>query len=296
MTVADRLLVLGAGTMGSQIAQQAALGGANVLLVDTARAQLQRAVASNRTHLERRVDKGRLDANAAVTALARVVISDDLSAAAESDWAIEAIVEEVDAKRAAFRDLDRVLPAHAGIASNSSNIVISRVADATGRPELCCNMHFFHPVLVMEICEVGRGPATSDETVDRAITWCRWMNRRPVLVEREVDGFIVNRILGAASREAFSLLADDIASVADIDEAARSGLNWPLGPFQLADFSGIDVVLGVRRDRALRDHQPGDEATVTILQRLVDAGRLGRKSGCGFYDYTSPPPVSVALP
>jgi len=291
------LLVLGAGTMGAQIAQQAALHGVEVSLVDVDESQLERAVTSNRGHLSRRVERGKLEAAEADAALRRVRVHTDLEpAAAGCTWAIEAIVEEEQAKREAFARLDRSMAPGAGIASNSSNIVVSRLASATKRPELCCNMHFFHPVLVMDLCEVVRGPKTTAETMQRAVAWSRRMGRTPVVIEREVDGFVVNRILGAYSREAFLLLADGVASVADIDPAARLGLNWPMGPFQLADLSGLDTVLGVRRDRMLREHQPGDEATVSILERMVAAGRLGRKSGVGFYDYSADPPQPVPLP
>ena len=167
------------------------------------------------------------------------------------------MVELPSVKREIFAALDAHLPARAGIATNSSNIVVSRLADATARPELCCNMHFFHPVLVMDLCEVVRGPETSDETCARAVAWSRRMGRTPIVVEKEIDGFIVNRILGAASREAFSLLKGGVASAEDIDIAVRKGLNWPMGPFQLADFSGLDTVLTIRRDRMERDHAPG---------------------------------------
>jgi 3-hydroxybutyryl-CoA dehydrogenase len=293
----ERLLVLGSGTMGSQIAQQAALCGVDVDLVDVSAEQLQRAVAQNRALLEKRVARGRLDAADAEAALARVSTSDDLpGAAARCQWAIEAIVERVDAKREAFAELDRHLPDGAGIATNSSNIVSSRLADATQRPQLCCNMHFFHPVLVMDVCEVVRGPHTSDDTARRAVEWCRRIGRTPVLIEREIDGFVVNRVLGAASREAFTLLTDGVASAEDIDAAVRHGLNWPMGPFQLADFSGLDTVLNVRRDRFEQSAQPGDRATVELLERLVADGRLGRKNGRGFYDYSTSPPAPLPLP
>jgi 3-hydroxybutyryl-CoA dehydrogenase len=294
---AERLLVLGSGTMGSQIAQQAALSGVDVDLVDVSIEQLQRAAAQNRELLDKRVARGKLDAQAAEAALARVTTSDDLPAsAARCQWAIEAIVEVVDAKRQAFAELDRHLPAGAGIATNSSNIVSSRLADATKRPELCCNMHFFHPVLVMDVCEVVRGPHTAADTAQRAVAWCRRIGRTPVLIEREIDGFVVNRVLGAASREAFTLLTDGVASMEDIDAAVRHGLNWPMGPFQLADFSGLDTVLNVRRDRFEQSKQPGDGATVELLERLVAEGRLGRKSGRGFYDYSATPPLPLPLP
>jgi len=292
-----RLLVLGAGTMGAQIAQQAALHGVDTWLVDVDAAQLQRAVAANRGLLQRRVDRGKLGAADLEAALDRVHTTTELEPAVDGcTWAIEAIVENVDAKRDAFALLDRHLAPVAGIATNSSNIVISRIASATKRPELCCNMHFFHPVLVMDLCEVVRGPLTSDETISRAVAWCDRIGRKAIVIEREIDGFVVNRILGALSREAFAMLADGVASVSDIDTAARAGLNWPMGPFQLADFSGLDTVLGVRRDRMMREHQAGDEATVLILERLVSAGRLGRKSGRGFYDYSTDPPSPLPLP
>lgn len=297
MSDEGRLLVLGAGTMGAQIAQQAALHGVEVSLVDVDAAQLERAVAANRGHLQRRVERGKLAAADAEAALARVSTSADVKPAAGGcTWAIEAIVEQEEAKREAFAILDSCLQPGAGIATNSSNIVVSRLASATRRPELCVNMHFFHPVLVMDLCEVVRGPATSDDTMERAQAWCRRMGRTPVVIEREIDGFVVNRILGAYSREAFVLLAEGVASVADIDTAARAGLNWPLGPFQLADLSGIDTVLNVRRDRMQREHEPGDAATVAILERLVSAGRLGRKTRRGFYDYATDPPEPLPLP
>ena len=283
--------------MGAQIAQQAAVSGVEVDLVEISPAQLERGLASNRGHLERRVARGRITAAEAEAALARVSGSTEIAESApRCAWAIEAIVEEVGAKREAFAELDRHLPPGAGIASNSSNIVSSRLADVTGRPELCCNMHFFHPVLVMDLCEVVRGSHTAPATFERAAGWARRIGRTPILVEREIDGFIVNRVLGAACGEAFTLLDDGIATVADIDLAVRSGLGWPMGPFELADFSGLDVVLGVRRDREERTGSRGADATVRILERLVAAGRLGRKSGAGFYDYSSDPPVPLPLP
>jgi 3-hydroxybutyryl-CoA dehydrogenase len=292
-----RLLVVGAGTMGGQIAQQAALHGIDVALVDVNPEVLERAMASNRKWLDRRVEKGKLDRDAADAAARGVTATTDLAtAAAGSAWAIEAVIEVASVKREVFAALDAQLPADAGIATNSSNIVVSRLADATRRPELCCNMHFFHPVLVMDLCEVARGPQTSDETCARAVAWSRRMGRTPIVVEKEIDGFIVNRILGAASREAFSLLQGGVASAEDIDVAVRKGLNWPMGPFQLSDFSGLDTVLTIRRDRMERDHAPGDVATVAILERMVAAGRLGRKSGRGFYDYAVDPPAPLPLP
>jgi 3-hydroxybutyryl-CoA dehydrogenase len=280
------LLVAGAGTMGAQIALQAALHGIPVHLVDVSAEQLGRGVAANQALLDARVAKGRLGAEDAAAATARISTFTSLADAAPgSDWAIEAVVEDEAAKRQVFAQLAAALPAHAGIASNSSTIVVSRLAGATERPELCCNMHFFHPVTVMDLCEVVRGPQTAETTIERAVRWCERMGRTAVVMDRETDGFIVNRIVGAAMREAFDLAAQGFASFRDIDVAVRNGLRWPLGPFQLADFSGLDTYLNVRRDAAARSPQPGDAQAIEMLDGMVAAGRTGRKSGRGFYDY-----------
>ena len=205
-----RVVVVGAGTMGSQIALQTALSGRyDVALVDTVAGQLERASGQNRKLLDRSVEKGRLTGEAADQAFQRIAPSDDLaSAAGEADLVIEAVIEDFAAKKGVFEALGK----HAGmdtiLASNSSTIAISRLADFTGRPERCCNMHFFHPVTVMQLCEVVRGPKTSDETVVTAMEFVRSIGRTPVLLKKEIWGFIVNRILFAASEEAMRLLDD----------------------------------------------------------------------------------------
>ncbi|HKF76277.1 MAG TPA: 3-hydroxyacyl-CoA dehydrogenase family protein [Candidatus Dormibacteraeota bacterium] len=280
-----RLAVIGAGSMGAQIAQQAALHGVDVRLQDVSQEQLDRALASNRALLQRRVDRGRLPAAELEPALARVRPAGDLPAAvSEADIVIEAIVERLDAKRDVFAELGRVAPAGAVLASNSSTMGISRLADATGRPDRCCNMHFFYPPLVMDLVEVVRGPETADETVDRAMAFAREMGRTPVLLRREIDGFIVNRILHMASQEAYRLLDAGVATFEDIDTAVEKGLNWPMGPFRLGDFSGLDVTYNAR----LHMYQTtGDERyrPSRQLEAKVRAGHLGRKTGRGWYEY-----------
>jgi len=279
-----RVLVVGAGTMGSQIALQTALSGRYaVSLVDSAPGQLERGRAHNRALLDRRVEKGRLTENAAEEALARIHDSNDLAQAAPgADLAIEAVIEDFDAKKGVFESLGKHAKKDAILASNSSTIAISRLAGFTGRPELCCNMHFFHPVTVMQLCEVVRGPETSDATIATAMEFVRSIDRTPVLLEKEIWGFIVNRILFAASEEAMRLLEGGYASAEDIDIAVQKGLNWPMGPFHLLDFSGLDIFYGAMKDRHRQGE--GDDAP-ELLRRLVEEGHLGVKSGQGFFEY-----------
>jgi len=280
-----RLAVIGSGSMGAQIAQQAALHGAEVALNDVSDDQLDKAVAGNRRLLERRVAKGSLPAAEMEAALHRVRPTADLAeAVAGADIVIEAIVEQLEPKRRLFARLGELAPADAVLASNSSTMGISQIADASGRPAMCCNMHFFYPPLVMELVEIVRGPGTSDQTVERAVAFGREMGRVPVVLNKEIDGFIVNRILHAASQEAYRLLDAGVASFEDIDTAVEKGLNWPMGPFRLGDFSGLDVTYNARlhmyRTTGDERYRPSDQ-----LRAKVEAGQLGRKTGRGWYVY-----------
>jgi len=280
-----RLAVVGAGSMGAQIAQQAALQGVDVYLHDQSAEQLQKARDSNRGHVMRRVEKGKLDKAEAEKALTRVQTTTDLSeAVSHTDFVIEAVFEDLQLKRSVFAELDRAAPKDAVLASNSSTMGISKIADATSRPELCVNMHFFYPVLVMDLVEVVRGPATSDGTVDRAMSAAREIGRTPVLINKEIDGFIVNRILHAATQEAYRLLDAGVAGFEDIDVAVEKGLNWPMGPFRLGDFSGLDVTYNARlhmfKTTGEERFRPSPQ-----LEAKVKAGKLGRKTGEGWYRY-----------
>ncbi len=277
--------MVGAGSMGAQIAQQAALNGIDVALQDKSEEQLRKAAESNRGHVMRRVANGRLGQTDAEAALARVRGTTDLGdAVRDADLVIEAVFEDLEVKRAIFADLDDAAPAGAVLASNSSTMGISKIADATARPESCVNMHFFYPVLVMDLVEVVRGPRTSDETVERAMSFAREMGRTPVLIAKEIDGFIVNRILHAATQEAYRLLDAGVASFEDIDTAVEKGLNWPLGPFRLGDFSGLDITYNARlhmyKTTGEERFRPSPQ-----LEAKVKAGKLGRKSGEGWYKY-----------
>jgi 3-hydroxybutyryl-CoA dehydrogenase len=279
------VLVVGAGTMGSQIALQTALAGRySIVLVDADADQLKRAYEQNQRLVTRSVEKGRLDGERGRTALESIHLTHELEAPVSSaDLLIEAVFEDFDVKRTIFERADAVAPEHAIFASNSSSIAISRLAAVTNRPDRCCNLHFFHPVSVMQLCEVVQGPQTSDETIATAMEFVRSIDRVPVHIRKEIHGFIVNRVLVAAVEEALRLLEGGYATFADIDLAVKKGLNWPMGPFELLDFSGIDIFYGVLADR----HRLGEGPEPSrLLKEKVDRGELGRKTGKGFYEYS----------
>lgn len=279
------MAVVGAGSMGAQIAQQAALHGVDVTLQDTSVEQLRKARESNQGHLARRVEKGRLPHVEAREALNRVNMTTNLAAAvADAEFVIEAVFEDLDLKRSVFAELDRIASPAAVLASNSSTMGISKLADATSRPERLVNMHFFYPVLVMDLVEIVRGPQTSDSTVERALAMAHEMGRTPVLIHKEIDGFIVNRILHSATQEAYRLLDAGVASFEDIDVAVEKGLNWPMGPFRLGDFSGLDVTYNARMHMY---RSTGDERFKPSpqLEAKVKSGKLGRKTKEGWYHY-----------
>jgi 3-hydroxybutyryl-CoA dehydrogenase len=280
-----KLAVIGAGSMGAQIAQQAALHGIDVWLQDKDQSQLLRARESNRGHLTRRVEKGRLAQDDADAAVSRVRMPTDLGEAVDdADFVIEAVFEDLQLKRAIFRELDSHAPPYAVLASNSSTMGISEIAGESERPERCLNMHFFFPVLVMDLVEIVRGPRTSDTTVDRATALALEMGRTPVVLNKEIDGFIVNRVLHAATQEAYRLLDAGVATFEDIDTAVEKGLNWPMGPFRLGDFSGLDVTYNARKHMY---EVTGDDRyrPSSQLEAKVKEGKLGRKTGEGWYRY-----------
>lgn len=283
MALFEKLAVVGAGTMGSQIALQTAYSGLyEIALIDSRPEQLVKAREQNEKLVRRGVEKGRLTADQAQAALDRIQPATDLEALSGAGMVIEAVFEDLDAKQGVWKQLNLSAPPDAVLASNSSTIAISRLAEQTDRPEKCCNMHFFHPVTVMELCEVVRGPRTADQTVDTAVEFVRSIGRVPVVMNKEIHGFIVNRILFAAAEEALHLLEEGYASAEDIDVAVKKGLNWPMGPFELLDFSGLDIFYGALEDRRKLE---GGRGAPTVLKELVGRGELGRKTGRGFHDY-----------
>lgn len=280
-----KIAVVGAGNMGHQIAICAALSGFKVSCIDTNPVILNKAIAFADNYLKDRVNKGKLSEEVAKQANENIAFVSNLEEAAnDADLVIEAIIEKLDIKRNLFADLDKICPAHTILTTNSSYIVSSKIADVTSRPDKVCNMHFFNPALVMKCVEVVKGPQVSDETVEAVMTVAKKMNKTPVLLQKEIYGFLVNRLLQATRKEALNLLDLGVASFEDIDIAAKNGLGYPMGPFELLDLTGIDLAYHVGTEKYEETADPTDLPSPTIVEKF-EKGEFGKKVGKGFYNY-----------
>ncbi|KJS31870.1 MAG: 3-hydroxyacyl-CoA dehydrogenase [Desulfatitalea sp. BRH_c12] len=281
-----KIVVVGAGNMGHQIATLSAIQGYKVVCTDIKEEVLKKAEAFVDKYLPGRVEKGKLTADQAKQARANISFSASMQdAVQDADYVIEAVLEILDLKRKLFADLDKYAPPHAILASNSSFIVSSRIADATKRPDKVCNLHFFNPALVMKLVEVVQGPHTSDETIQVSMGLCQKLEKVPVHLKKEVDGFLLNRIFKAIGREAQWILEMGVASVEDIDKACVYGAGHPMGPFRLNDLTGIDLsyIMGMEAFRATGDRS--QLPTPSLVEKYVK-GEYGEKTGKGWYDYT----------
>lgn len=282
-----KICVVGAGLMGCQIALQAAISNFEVFCTDTSETALKKAQDFAWNWLDGRLSKGKSDAAEVEAVKARLTFTTDLDrAAGNADMVIEAIVEIISVKRDLFARLDKICPPHAILATNSSYLVSSKIADATSRPDKVLNMHFFNPALVMKLVEVVRGPHVSEETLQKALDVSRALGKVPTLVNKEIYGFVANRIFSAITQEACYMLDQGIASVEDIDNAVRYGLGHPMGPFALLDLVGIDLEYDVRMGRYQETGAADDKPSPALVERYAQ-GHYGKKSGQGFYDYKS---------
>jgi 3-hydroxybutyryl-CoA dehydrogenase len=275
--------VVGAGTMGHGIAQVAAQSGYDVVLVDAAPQALERGVAQVGKSLEKLVGKGKLTAEQREQALARLRPESSLAALEGADLVVEAVVEKLEVKRAVLAELDKICPPRTILATNTSSISITKLAAATARPEKVIGMHFMNPVPLMQLIEVIRGLATSQETYDAVEAASRAMGKTPVEVH-DAPGFVSNRVLMPMINEAVYCLYEGVGKAEAIDGVMKMGMNHPMGPLALADLIGLDVCLDILR---VLHEGFGDPKyrPCPLLVKMVDAGRLGRKSGRGFYDY-----------
>lgn len=285
MAEVKNICIVGAGNMGHQISLCAAIAGFRVTCCDVSEEVLASAREYAQTYLEQRVEKGRLTREQADAAKANLTFDSSMErAAGDADMVIEAATERLELKRAIFTQLDQIAPPHAILSTNSSFIVSSKLADATNRPEKVCNMHFFNPALVMKLVEVVKGPHTALETAQTCYNVAEKMGKEPVMLQKEVYGFLVNSILNAVNREAFFLADMGVATPQEIDKAVEAGLNYPMGPFRLMDLTGIDMNYYQRLER-YQETQNAEDRPWPLLVEKWAKGEWGRKTKRGFYDY-----------
>ena len=279
-----QLLVIGAGTMGHGIAQVAAGAGLDVTLNDVSEAQLEKGLAAVRANLDKGIEKGKLTAEQKEQTLSHLEGATDLSAAAATaDLVVEAVPESLELKQKILRALDEACPAHSILATNTSSLSIAGIASATNRPAQVVGMHFFNPVHLMALLEIVRSDETSDETVESAVGLARKMGKEPIVVA-DRPGFASSRLGLVLGLEAMRMVEQGVASPEDIDKAMTLGYRHPMGPLRLTDLVGLDVRLAIaeylHRELKSEAFRPPE-----ILRRLVGEGRLGKKSGRGFYEW-----------
>ena len=280
----DTAMIVGAGFMGSGIAQVCAQAGYEVTLMDVNQEALNKAAAGIKWSLEKFASKGILQVSPQAVA-DKIVYTDDLSKAADAHWVIEAAFEAQQLKEQLFEQLDRLVSEDAILATNTSSIPITQLAGVTNRPERVLGLHFFGPVPFMALVEVIRGKQTSSDVFDKGVEFIKSLGKTPVKVHKDIPGFVMNRIFGAAFRECVDLVAEGIASPEDIDIGMRLGYGWNIGPFEIADNAGLDTFARVG-ETMLALGEAHLVARSDLILQMVKDGRLGKKVGHGFYRYT----------
>ncbi|WP_404452940.1 3-hydroxyacyl-CoA dehydrogenase family protein [Virgibacillus necropolis] len=281
-----KVAVIGSGSMGHQIAMLCSLGGFETHIQDLEQDALNQAKEQLEKHMNKWIQKEKITEIKKDEAFARLHMTTSLEdAVRNADLVIEAVVEKLDVKREVFSKLDGLVPEHTILATNSSTIVNSKLAEFTTRPDRVLNMHFFYPPLVMDCVEVVMSEQTSKETAQTALEFCDRIGRTGVLLEKEIYGFIANRLLFAISKEALYLYEEGYADFKDIDLITKKALKHPIGPFELMDLSGIDVGYYGNMQLYQETGDPKDKPAKSVEDK-VKAGNLGRKTGKGWYDYT----------
>jgi 3-hydroxybutyryl-CoA dehydrogenase len=281
-----RIGVLGAGTMGNGIAQIASQIGCEVVMRDVEDAFVERGLRNIDKFLSKGVEKGKLEAKTKDAIMSRIKGTTDMTLLKDVDFVIEAVLEDLDLKKTVFKQLDEMCRPEVILASNTSSMSLTEIAAATKRPEKVCGMHFFNPVPLMRLVEVIRGYGTSDETVAVTTDLAKKMGKITVEVKKDSPGFIVNRIMIPHLVEAIKIVEEGIASIPDVDVAVKNGLNYPMGPFELMDLTGIDICFNVSEYFYEELNKESKWVTPNLFKTMMRAGKLGRKTGAGWYDYS----------
>ena len=275
--------VLGTGTMGAGIIQVLAQNGYEVVMRARRESSVEKGLATVNKNLEKMVAKEKITAEEKEAIMGRITGSTDINIIADADLVIEAATEDMEAKKALFAELDALCKPETIIATNTSSLSITEIAAATNRPDRVIGMHFFNPVPAMKLVEIIKGLATSEETKETILELTAALGKTPVEVE-EAPGFVVNRILIPMINEGIGILADGVADVKGVDTAMKLGANHPMGPLELGDLIGLDVILAIMETMYSEYGDPKYRPHV-LLRKMVRAGKLGRKTGIGFYDY-----------
>ena len=277
--------VVGAGTMGNGIAQVAAAAGYNVIMSDIEDRFVQNGIKNVDKFLAKSVEKGKMGADEKNAIMGRIKGTTKIEDMKDADVVVEVILEKMDLKKQVFKQLDEITSKDAILATNTSSMSVTEIATATGRPDKVVGMHFFNPVPLMRLVEVIRGLRTSDETVATTLDLSKKLGKEPVEVKVDVPGFLANRLMIAVAIEAIKLYEQGIASKEDVDKAAKLGLNYPMGPFELMDLTGIDInyhVMDYFHQELPKELKWDPPLTI---KNMVKAGLLGRKTGAGWYSY-----------
>jgi len=277
--------VIGAGAMGNGIAQMAAQIGCDVVLRDIKDEFVERGMKNIDRFLSKSVEKGKIEASQKDGILGRIKGTTEMADLKDVDFVIEAVIEDLNLKKSVFKELDEICAPHVILASNTSSMSLTEIAAATQRPEKVCGMHFFNPVPIMKLVEIIRGYSTNDETVNITTELAKKMGKITVEVKKDSPGFVVNRIMIPHMLEAIKIVEEGIASIEDVDTAVKAGLNYPMGPFELMDLTGIDICYFVAEYFYKELNKESKWVSPNLLKTMIRANKLGRKTGGGWYDY-----------
>lgn len=277
--------VVGAGTMGNGIAQVSAQSGYNVIMSDVEDKFVQNGLKNIDKFLAKSVEKGKMTAEAKAEIMGRIKTTTKLEDMKDADYVVEAVFEDMAVKKAIFSQLDSICGKDVIIGTNTSSMSITEIANSTKRSDKVVGLHFFNPVPLMRLIEIIRGFNTNDETIKVSFDLAKKLGKEPIEVKTDIPGFVVNRLMMPHFIEAICLLQEGVASAEDIDKAAKLGLNYPMGPFQLMDLTGVDIALHVANYLHQELNKELKWVAPRVIKDIVKAGRLGMKTGAGWYDY-----------